>query len=197
MHLYTGTPLWPQAEPLARCLGAEVCLLATESGDWPFDEACSQLWWLLAERAGPMRPVPPACLAATVELRGALDVSHALAARDAQALIDFLTHRGIVELPLPALPALKREPTPLAGSEPIDASTSGLVAWLKAPGDWVAKGEAVAELIDPVSAAVTVLRSRTDGLLYARDSRRFATTGMRLGKVAGANATRTGKLLSS
>ena len=39
LHLYTGTPLWPQCEPLARYMGAYATLLATESGDNPFDEA--------------------------------------------------------------------------------------------------------------------------------------------------------------
>ena len=198
IHLYTGTPTWAaQGELLARCIGAEVSLLAETSGDDPFDEACSQLWWTLAARAGADRPIPAACLAATVELRGTADVSHALAAADAQALIDFLAHRGIVtgHQP-PAPPPLKRPATPLAGSEPVDAPSSGVIAWLKSPGDWVEQGDVLAELIDPIEGGVTPLVSATAGLFYARESRRFATTGMRLAKVAGANATRTGKLMS-
>ena len=206
LHLYTGTALWPQAEALARCLGAEVSLLAADSGDQPFDEACSQLWWELAARAdalaaadGQVRPVPPACFAVTVELRGEADVSHAHAASDAQALLDFLTHRGVIDAllnPVSPLPPLKREPTPLAGSEPLTSPVSGLIAWHKSPGDWVARGETVADIIDPISALVTPLPSATDGVLYARENRRFAVVGMRLGKVAGSHATRTGKLLS-
>ena len=47
LHLYTGTALWPQCEPLARLTGARASLLASESGDNPFDEACSQTWWQL------------------------------------------------------------------------------------------------------------------------------------------------------
>lgn len=203
LHLYTGTALWPQAEVLARCLGAEVSLLAADSGDQPFDEACSQLWWELAARAdaltaadGRPRPVPPACFAVTVELRGEADVSHAQAGADAQALLEFLTHRGVVDGPRNPLPPLKREPTPLAGSEPVTAPVSGLIAWHKTPGDWVARGETVADIIDPISALVTPLPSATDGVLYARENRRFAVVGMRLAKVAGSQATRTGKLLS-
>ncbi|MFM2399551.1 MAG: hypothetical protein RL341_1708, partial [Pseudomonadota bacterium] len=34
------------------------------------------------------------------------------------------------------------------------------------------------------------------GILYARIASRFATAGRRLGKIAGARPTRTGKLLS-
>jgi len=204
LHLYTGTALWPQAEALARCLGAEVSLLAAESGDQPFDEACSQLWWDIAARAdalaaadGRARPVPPACLSTTVELRGEADVSHAQAASDAQALLDFLTHRGVIDGIRNPLPPLKRGPTPLAGSEPITSPVSGVIAWHKSPGDWVARGETVAEIIDPISALVTPLPSATDGVLYARENRRFAVAGMRLAKVAGTLATRTGKLLSA
>jgi hypothetical protein len=36
-----------------------------------------------------------------------------------------------------------------------------------------------------------------DGLFFARDNRRFAVAGMSIGKVAGAEATRQGKLLSA
>jgi uncharacterized protein len=204
LHLYTGTALWPEVEALARCLGAEVSLLAADSGDQPFDEACSQLWWEIAARAdalsatdGRARPVPPACIAVTVELRGEADVSHAQAIADTQALLDFLTHRGVIDGLRNPLPPLKREPSPLAGSEPVTSPVSGLVAWHKAPGDWVARGETVAEIIDPISALVTPLPSATDGVLYARENRRFALAGMRLAKVAGMLATRTGKLLSA
>ncbi|MEN9545045.1 MAG: hypothetical protein RLZZ598_1878 [Pseudomonadota bacterium] len=204
LHLYTGTVLWPQAEPLARLLGAEASLLAAESGDQPFDEACSQPWWEIETRAaaltaadGQPRPVPPACLSVTVELRGEADVDHAQAGTDAQALLDFLIHRGAIAGSAPPLPPLRRDATPLAGSEPVTTPVSGVVAWLKAPGDWVARGEAVAEVIDPISATVTPLTSATDGVLYARETRRFAVAGMRLAKVAGRHATRTGKLLSA
>ena len=31
-HLYTTPEAWPQVEPLARYIGAEACLLATDSG---------------------------------------------------------------------------------------------------------------------------------------------------------------------
>lgn len=197
MHLYTTPALWPQAETLARCVGADATLLADESGDQPFDEACSQLWSQLAQWAGADRPVPPACLSVTVELRGVADVDHEHAARDAQALLDFLVHRGVLALEPPPLPPLKRPATPLAGSIPVIAPASGVVVWLKQLGDWVRAGEVIGELIDPLTAEVRPLTSGTDGVFYARDNRHFATTGMRLAKVAGAQATRTGKLLGA
>jgi len=65
-----------------------------------------------------------------------------------------------------------------------------------APGDRLATGDPVADLIDPLSGEVLTLRSPVDGVLYARDHRRFASAGMRLAKVAGDKPLRCGKLLS-
>lgn len=197
LHLYTGTPLWPQCEPLARLMGAEATLLALESGDQPFDEACSSLWWELADKAGAARPIPPGCLSVTVELRGMADVSHALAQRDAQALVDFLVHRGLVDGEAPALPPLKHEATPLAGSMPVMATASGVLAWHVEPGTWVREGQPLCDVIDPVEGRVATLASPVEGLFYARDNLRFVTAGTRVCKVAGREATRTGKLLSA
>lgn len=196
LHLYTGTPLWSQCEPLARYLGSYATLLATESGDSPFDEACSQTWWQLAAKF-PDKSVPMACLSVTVELRGMTDVSHAQAQDDADRIIDFLQHRGVVKGVAPPLPPLKYPATPLAGSEPIITPVSGVVAYLKKPGDWIKKGEVIVEVINPISSEVHQMKSGTDGVLYAQENRHFAVAGMRLAKVAGATAFRTGKLLSA
>ena len=196
LHLYTGTPLWPQAEPLARYLGAEATLLATESGDNPFDEACSQTWWQLAEYF-PNHPVPLACLSVTVELRGTTDISHARAISDAQALIDFMQYRGVITGAAPALPMLKYPATPLAGAESIVTPVSGVVAFLCQAGDYVKAGDAVADVINPITGYVHTLTSSTEGVIYAQENHHFATAGMWLVKVAGATPFRTGKLLSA
>ncbi len=197
LHLYTGTPLWDQCEPLARYTGAYATLLATESGDNPFDEACSQTWWQLAEQFKDRFPIPMACLSVTVELRGESDVSHTHAAADAEALLGYLAHRGVILEAPPPMPDLLYAATPLAGSEAIATPVSGVVAYLKRPGEWINKGDAVAEVIDPISGKVHVLTSNTDGVMYAHENRYFAAAGMRLAKVAGKTAFRTGKLLSA
>lgn len=197
LHLYTGTPLWPQCEPLARYLGAYATLLATESGDQPFDEACSQTWWQLEAHFKGRFPVPMACLSVTVELRGQSDVDHDLARRDAEGIVAFLTHRGVIDGLPAAMPALKYPATPLAGSDSLEAPVSGVVVFLKPLGEWVRVGEEVAEIIDPLTGRGVRLASRVEGVLYARESRRFATAGMWLAKIAGAHAFRTGKLLGA
>ena len=197
LHLYTGTPLWPQAEPLARCLGAQATLLATESGDNPFDEACSQTWWQLAEHFKGRHPVAMGCLAVTVELRGEAEVSHPQAERDADALLDFLRHRGVLAGHVPALPLLLRPATPLAGSEAITTPASGVLVFLRHPGDWIEVGDVVAEVVNPLTGQVNALSSRTEGVMYARETRRYVNAGMSVCKVAGQVAFRSGNLLSA
>ncbi len=197
MHLYTETPCWPACEPLARFLGARVTLLAQESGDNPFDEACSQVWWKWAQHFGDRFPIPQACLSVTVELRGAADVTHELAAADAANIVDFLRWRGLIAGEPPALPEAVGDARPLAGSMPIRSPAAGVLTFLKEVGAEVKAGEVLAHVIDPLTAQVTELKSPVDGLLFARDFLRFAFTGMRVAKVAGREALRTGKLLGA
>ena len=197
VHLYTETPCWPDCEPLQRYLGSRLTLLATDSGDNPFDEACSQVWWKWETRFAGRFPIPQACLAVTVELRGAADVEHEMAEQDAQNIIDFLAFRGFVSGAVPPMPAAIGDARPLAGCMPIKATAAGVLTFLRQPGEMVAEGDVIAHVIDPITAVVTALQSPVDGLLFARDFLRFATVGARVAKVAGLQALRTGKLLGA
>ena len=197
MHLYTESPCWPDCEPLARFIGARLTLLAQDSGDNPFDEACSQPWRKWRARFAGHYPVPQACLSVTVELRGATDVTHELAAADAGNIINFLRWRGLIAGDKPTLPAAQGDARPLDGSMPIKAPVPGVLTFLKEVGAEVKAGEVLAHVIDPITAEVTELTSPVDGLLFARDFLRFANAGMRVAKVAGHEALRTGKLLGA
>lgn len=211
LHLYTTTPLWPQVAPLAAALGAPLTLLATRSGDEPFDEACSMIWSRLSEALAERDPdadaLPEACVAMTVELRGEADVQHDTARNDAEALLHYLAWRGHLRLDAGhdrdqagANPLTKdnhRAARPLAGSMPVVAPHAGVWVPVARLGDEVRAGQPVAELIDPVSGKASVLRSPVAGLLYARDNRRFVQAGQRVAKVAGHQALRQGKLLSA
>ena len=201
MHLYTTPALWADVEPLARLLGAEACLLATESGDDSFDEACSTVWprlaALMSQHLGRPVALPSACVAATVELRGETDVSHELAAADADALIEYLAWRGFVDRATSPLPPLKREPTPLAGAMPVTAPHGGVLVFRRELGSEVQRGEHIADLVDPLSGLVTLLTSPVDGVLYARERRRLAAAGARVANIAGREPLRKGKLLSA
>jgi predicted deacylase len=149
------------------------------------------------QEAGLDAAIDMACLSVTVELRGQADVSHALAAQDADALLAFLTYRGIIRGDVAPLPALVYPATPLAGSESLLAPHAGVVHYHVAPGTEVAPGQLLAEVIDPINDRVTALRANRGGMLYATDSRHYAIAGQWLAKVASAEAFKTGKLLSA
>ena len=196
MHLYALTPQADLAQELGALLGAQAILLATESGDSPFDEACSRPWLQLQERF-PSHTIPLGCFSTTIELRGESDTDHALALQDARAIVEFLRRRGLIAGAPGPLPAALCQPTPLAASEPITAPRAGVVVFHKAPGSRVEAGDVVADLVDVDTGAVEALRAQSAGVLYARVATRWATPGKRLAKVAGTVLVRTGKLLGA
>ena len=192
LHVYLGTPLWPDGTDLAAYLGADTVLLAADSGGTPFDEANSRLWWNLADRF-PSHPIPPSCFSATVELRGLADTETRQAHQDAKNLYAFLQNRGIIAGNPPPLPKLKRDATPLTGVDYIKATVTGIISYLKSPGDTVQKDETIAEIMNPLAEnedqRVTKVVSVTDGLLFSRNTDRFARPGRIMAKVAGKKTT--------
>jgi uncharacterized protein len=188
LHVYMGESLWPRDRDLSAQLGAEATLLADDSGVTPFDEACSRIWFQLAARF-PEHPIPPACLAATVELRGLADLTHEMAGQDTDNIVAFLTRRGVIRGQVPTLPELPREATPLSGVEHIKAPCPGVVVFFKEAGDAVAAGDVVAEVINPLAGAsndrVHPIKATTDGIVFARSVDRFARPGRILAKIAG------------
>jgi predicted deacylase len=196
LHLYTGSALAEQVKPLAALLGARVLLLSDASGGAPFDEACSRLWWDLAAHFGASVPIPPACAAVTVELRGEMDVRYDYAEQDAQALLQYLVREGVLDIPLTPLPEALCAPTPLAGVERLDAPQSGVLVFHKARGEQVAAGEAVADIVNPVTGHTATVHASRDGLLFASTAHRYLLRGMHICKIAGPTPFRSGSLLS-
>ena len=189
VHVYLGTPLWPDGEDLAREFRAEVVLLAEESGDNPFDEANSAPWWMLRQLLGDAHPLPPACLAATIELRGQADVDDETAAADADALVRFLQRRGVLAGDPGPLPEPLCEATPLAGNEMLRAPVAGIVAYSKALGARLRRGDHVADIVDPTAPperARTPLHAGVDGVLWSLCIHRLARPGDIVAKIAGA-----------
>jgi predicted deacylase len=203
LHLYLGTPHWPEAADLSAQLGSRATLLATDSGDNPFDEAVGSVWWALAERF-PDKPIPAACLSATIELRGESDVDDALARGDAENIMAFLQRRGVLAGDPGPLPEPACEATPLVGVDMVRAPVQGVVVYTRALGERVEPGDVVVVLVDPdaedPAAARTEVRTAGSGLLFTRRSFRFARPGDVLCKVAGAKPLAyrlEGSLLSS
>ncbi|CAG4893340.1 succinylglutamate desuccinylase/aspartoacylase family protein [Paraburkholderia gardini] len=197
MHVYTTEAAWPSIEPFARYLGAEASLLATNSGAQAFDEAHSLIWWNLQQQMPADRPVPNGTLAVTVECRGQRDVSYAIAQQDADAIVDYLVSRGAIRGEPKALPPLRSPATPLAGSEQFYAPVSGIVVHRAKIGDTIRAGDALFDIVDPLTDETTTISSNTDGVFYMRRAIRFATAGAPLGRVTGTRALRTGVLLGA
>src|SRR5690606_20488211 len=103
-HLYTHTRSAEEFAPLSALIAARAFLLADESGDDPFDEACSRPSAELADRFKD-HPIPFACHSTTLEFRGEREVSHELARRDAAALVAYMTLRGVIAGEAPPIPA--------------------------------------------------------------------------------------------
>ncbi len=194
MHLYALTPQADLAVELGCLLGAQAILLATESGDSPFDEACSRPWFQLQQRFA-NHPLPLGCFSTTIELRGQADTCHAMAERDAQAIVEFLRRRGVLAGPTGPLPQAQCQPTLLAASEPVTAPRAGVVVFHVEAGQRVTAGQAIADLVDADTGEVLTLSASSSGVLYARVATRWATAGQRLAKIAGTTLARTGKLL--
>jgi predicted deacylase len=201
LHFYTEEACWPHMQELAHFLGAQAILLAKSSGNRPIDECLSGAWWQLAERlqaSGLDVPLPQGCCSTTIELRGELDVSHASAAQDAQAIIDWLQFIKVLRCQkLPLVPEARCPATPLAGSETLHAPGPGIVVFAAEVGQHLQAGDLVAEIIDPINNQTQRVTAGVAGVLYARIRDRYITAGGELGKIAGARAFRSGELLGA
>jgi predicted deacylase len=195
LHLYTNPALWPEVEPLARYLDAKASLFALNSMGNPFDEIHSFCWTELRARYGDRYPIPTGAVSVTIELRGQADVNYAYAGRDAQAIVDYLTLRGVIDGKPAPLPPLEFGPTPYSGAEELRAPASGVLVFRAPVGVRVEPGQPVADIVDPLTDRVVTVASSITGVLFARQRTRFATAGMVVGWVAGAEPLRHGALL--
>ncbi|HUE47217.1 MAG TPA: succinylglutamate desuccinylase/aspartoacylase family protein [Aestuariivirgaceae bacterium] len=186
LHLYVDPDQWPGAADLAGFLGATVVMLCRNSGNDPFEETVSRPWWLTAERAPNAKLEPP--FTVVVELRGEGDVSDDLARQDADALLRFLAHRGVIAGSGDAPPAFDGIAAPLEATEIVKAPAGGIVVYRKGLGDWVGAGEAIADIVDPLGdgeGARTPVLACTSGRLFARARQNLAWPGAPLAKVQG------------
>lgn len=187
LHMYTLPQLWTSFEPLACYLGSQCQLLSEGSGVNPFDELLSTAW-LNLQRDYPQAKVPIACATTTVELRSRADITHEFACQDADAIIQYLHQLGDVRLSLSEQkqqPMLLRQPSPLEGKEYMLSSCSGVVVYHVDAGESVARGQLLAEMIDPVEGVSEPVVSSIAGFVYARGILHFAQKGEILYAVAG------------
>ena len=119
--------------------------------------------------------------------KGNVDV---LAEADAAALVQFMIRRGVLSGTPDPLPAPLCEPTPVDAVAHLQAPRPGIIIHRYAPGDRVAKGDVVAEVVDPAAdpddARVRVV-APCDGVIIGRPISRIARPGLVLASIAAAS----------
>lgn len=124
-----------------------------------------------------------------------LQVYDDVALADAKALFHFLQRRSYIaqspEFPLPPLPCLLREATPLTGVEMVEAPVCGVVAWRVRPGDHVNTGDVLGEIVNvaDLSASRRSLVSRTCGIVFGMRGHKLVSPGEIVVKVFNAAAS--------
>mmetsp|Transcript_14197 Transcript_14197/g.14827 ORF Transcript_14197/g.14827 Transcript_14197/m.14827 type:complete len:407 (-) Transcript_14197:52-1272(-) len=202
LHMYTHDRLWPNLSDLSEELGSKCQLLDSNSGGNCFDEANCNLWSNLADRF-PSYPIPMACEATTIELRGESDVYDNIALNDAYSIYRFLQRRNIISItssspsstyttssppsPLSLLSLTVRQATPLSGVDMIKAEKCGVVAWRVHPGDEVKEGDILGEIvdIDDLEAPRVPIRTSTSGIVFGRRGHKLVRPGQIIIKVSG------------
>jgi predicted deacylase len=187
---------WTGDAPLARYIGANGVLLATDSGGQSFDEIHTLLWNEVRTLLGET-PLAAPNIAVTLEHRGQRDVSYEAAQQDADAIVEFLVRRWVIEGEARALPPLLHPAAPLAGSEQFVAPVAGVVVYRASVGAFVKAGDPVFDIVDPLTDAVTTVTTKNDGVFYMRRAIRFAYAGAPMGRVSGERAFRTGVLIGA
>lgn len=195
LHMYALPQHWPQWRDLAARLGVKVGLLAEDSGGSSFDEACS-LPWLRLSRHFPDAALPLACLATTLELGGQNNTGVDEARGYAEGILGFLAGQGFIDGDWPAAPNEPCEGLPFDGTELLYAPHPGVVSFLRQPGETVSAGDALFEVVDPLSDRASTVHAGTSGVLFAIERLRYAQPGVWLAKVAGRDTLRTGRLLN-
>lgn len=195
IHLYALPQHWPKWQSLAARLKAGVALLCEDSGGSSFDESCSSPWLRLA-RDFPQAAIPPANLAATLELGSMGDTRVEQARANCEAILGFLAEQGLISGQWPVAPDQCCEGMPFEGTQYLFAPHPGVVSFLRDAGEWVERGDALFEVVDPLNDRVSTVRAGTSGVLFALDRGRYTQPGIWLAKVAGREAIRAGKLIN-
>jgi len=189
LHVYANSAQVADALILTRDLGSPVLLLEDTADTEPFDGANYGPWVKLCQRFNLDDNIAEQCFGVTVELRGENDVSDDLALQDARALFRFLTRKGIIDGDPGPLPEAQCQATPLDGVDVGTAPATGVVVWHKNPGDAIAEGDHIADLVDieasDPKAARTPIHARTTGYMFARKSAVLVRAGDQLFKIAG------------
>lgn len=188
-YLYLPEALWPEMSDLAACLEAEAALIWDQGSDGAFEEAVFEQMRASAKARGV--DLSGHCVS-TVELRGQRDVDPGNGRKDAEGLLRFLQTRGVVAGANGATRQLQDGfcGKPIRNVDMVDAPAGGTILFHVAPGERVAAGQLLAEiLVSPgMEEGVVQVHATQPGLVLTRRARRFIRMGDNLMKIIGDEA---------
>lgn len=188
LHIYANLNQRERALRLATSMGVEAVFLEDEAGGFPLDEAYAKAWKTLYAKA--LVDTEHLGFSATVELRGQADVEDDMAEQDALGLLRFLCVEGLILEEAPEHPIEPEQVIvyPLEGVAHLEATGTGIIAWKKALGSTVQRGDIIAEIL-PLDMQLATPRipvaSPVNGVLVARHHIRLVRAGQRIGMAAG------------
>jgi predicted deacylase len=161
---------------LARAMQAAVILTCPDDEPVSFDSAVSGRW--AAERR-----TADARFAATIELRGMMDVTPAFAESDAAGLYRYLVDISAVDDKLPAVNLDEPVTGDVDAAQLIATPMPGALLYDVGIGDWVTEGQRLATVLADAGTTRHEIRAPFDGLVMTRRDRRLARRGEEIIKV--------------
>jgi predicted deacylase len=187
MHLFVRPEISAELSDIPGELGCRAVFSQGASGGSTFAEASVEPWLKLAA-AFPDNPIPVGCFAATVELRGFVDIGDEIAATDASALLNVLRRRGYIAGPAAAAPAALCEITGFDACDVVRTPAFGVIVYRAELGERVTCGQPIADIVAPAAiggdARITV-RARTDGVVVTRRLKKLVAANQVIAKIAG------------
>jgi len=201
LHIFSVPQLADNMQQLADWSGAAATMLAEDSGGGSFDEVWPAIWLRLARDCGD-KPLPLPVVSCTLEYRGQIDTFDALNRQDAHNLYGYFQEQGLIGGAPLGQKSAARAGTDLRATQYLRSPRAGLLAYRVELGDWVEKGDCIAELIrldgDDAFEERIPLLAEVSGQVISRKINKYAWAGANVSKIVGDEVlqSRTGKLLS-
>ena len=201
LHIFSIPQLADNMQQLANWSGAAATLLAQDSGGGSFDEVWPAIWLRLAKECAD-KPLPLPVVSCTLEYRGQGDTFDDMNRQDALNLYGYFQEQGLIQGELLGTKGEGRAGTDLRATEYLRAPHSGLLAYCVKLGDWVEKGDTIAELIaldgDGAFVDRMPLLAGTSGQVISRKTTKYVWAGANVSKIVGSEMieSRVGSLLS-
>lgn len=176
VYLYVAERQIEEGRRLARAMQASVILTDAACDLGTFDLAAAAQW-AAQKRPGESR------FAATIELRGMMDVTLEFAERDADGLYRYLVDIGVVIDHLPDIVAADPVSGDVDAAQLIVSPVPGALLFDVKVGDWVKKGERLAVVVSEAGTDHHEIRSPFDGMVMTRRDRRFTRRGENVIKI--------------